>query len=397
MRIKYLYRLIPLLMFLGVFIVADGLQAHKPVTSKYTYYKDIQPLFRFYCGGCHVAEGIAPMSLLTYREAFPWAESIKEHLLAESMHPWHDDESYGLFTHDQRMTPRQLDMIIDWASGGTPEGTQSTIAAAAMETPEWILGTPDLLLPMPAPVTVEADIADKTVDIRLSSGLSEAQWLTAIDLKPGYPGIVHNAIVYLGGQEPGAESRASADIPAERILGVWIPGRIPAMTEDDAFLLPADAPLMLRLHYRKTWRDEGMERTDRSTLGLYFAPQPPPQTIRTLILEQTAEPGQQTDELRIEQTFAREIILKGLTPGMSPAGQSIQAAMKTADGEEIELLRIATYDQGWPMRYEFREPVYAPRGSRIIISGTYDAGAEETEGSDIHSAHKLKIWLDYTL
>ncbi len=63
---------------IALFIAADGLQAHKPVTSKFTYYENIQPLFRFYCGGCHVSKGIAPMSLLTYKEAYPWAESIKD-------------------------------------------------------------------------------------------------------------------------------------------------------------------------------------------------------------------------------------------------------------------------------------------------------------------------------
>ena len=78
---------------IALFIAADGLQAHKPVTSKFTYYENIQPLFRFYCGGCHVSKGIAPMSLLTYKEAYPWAESIKEQLLADSMNPWNDDET----------------------------------------------------------------------------------------------------------------------------------------------------------------------------------------------------------------------------------------------------------------------------------------------------------------
>ena len=52
------------------------------------------------------------MSLLTYKEAYPWAESIKEQLLADSMHPWNDDESFGIFTQGQRMTARQLDMIV---------------------------------------------------------------------------------------------------------------------------------------------------------------------------------------------------------------------------------------------------------------------------------------------
>ena len=89
---KKMYFIGLLISAIGFSAAPEGLQAHKPVTSKYTYYQQIQPLFQFYCGGCHVSEGIAPMSLMTYKEAYPWAESIKEQLLADSMHPWHEDE-----------------------------------------------------------------------------------------------------------------------------------------------------------------------------------------------------------------------------------------------------------------------------------------------------------------
>ena len=51
------------------------LAAHKPITSKYSYNADVYPIFKARCGQCHVAGGAAPMSLLNYKEAIPWAES----------------------------------------------------------------------------------------------------------------------------------------------------------------------------------------------------------------------------------------------------------------------------------------------------------------------------------
>src|SRR5579884_4352152 len=49
--------------------------AHKPVTSKYDYNRDVFPLLRDHCASCHVEDGPGPMSLMTYNEAVPWAES----------------------------------------------------------------------------------------------------------------------------------------------------------------------------------------------------------------------------------------------------------------------------------------------------------------------------------
>ena len=64
------------------------LDAHKPVTSKYTYTEDVYPIVKEHCGGCHVTGGIAPMSLMTYDEARPWAESIRLELTSGHMPPW---------------------------------------------------------------------------------------------------------------------------------------------------------------------------------------------------------------------------------------------------------------------------------------------------------------------
>jgi len=57
-----------------VLMVADEhTDAHKPVTSKYEYNKDVFPLLRDHCASCHVKGGPAPMSLMTYDDTVPWA------------------------------------------------------------------------------------------------------------------------------------------------------------------------------------------------------------------------------------------------------------------------------------------------------------------------------------
>src|SRR6188472_337773 len=97
-------------------------EAHKPITSKYTYNDDVFPILRDRCARCHVAGGVAPMSLMTYEEAFPWAESIRAELIASHMPPWHADEAFGELKQAHTLSPQELDVILTWASGGNPRG-----------------------------------------------------------------------------------------------------------------------------------------------------------------------------------------------------------------------------------------------------------------------------------
>ncbi len=51
-------------------------------TATPTFTKDIAPIFQEKCQACHRPDSIAPMSLLTYDEARPWARSIKTRVAA---------------------------------------------------------------------------------------------------------------------------------------------------------------------------------------------------------------------------------------------------------------------------------------------------------------------------
>src|ERR1700753_2580420 len=56
-------------------IAAPGFAADAP--KQVTFSKDVAPIFQKKCQECHQPNSIAPMSLITYQEARPWARSIK--------------------------------------------------------------------------------------------------------------------------------------------------------------------------------------------------------------------------------------------------------------------------------------------------------------------------------
>ena len=89
-----------------------------------TFTKDVAPIFQKHCQSCHHEGTVAPMSLMTYKDARPWARAIKERVLMRDMPPWHLDKTVGIrrYKNDISLTDREIDTIAKWVDAGAPEG-----------------------------------------------------------------------------------------------------------------------------------------------------------------------------------------------------------------------------------------------------------------------------------
>ncbi|HLH42237.1 MAG TPA: cytochrome c [Bryobacteraceae bacterium] len=101
--------------------VSAAAQAHDIITTAITWDREISRLVFTHCASCHHPGGMA-FSLLTYKEARPWAEAIKEEVLARRMPPWGAIKGFGDFRNDQALTPEEIEIVVSWADGGVPEG-----------------------------------------------------------------------------------------------------------------------------------------------------------------------------------------------------------------------------------------------------------------------------------
>ena len=250
--------------FVTVFAIVSSTspgEAHKGVTSKFTYNAEVYPVFLNRCGHCHVAGGVGPMSLVSYEDAFPWAESLRTELL--DMENARAGESDSFIRAAHRDVPaRELDMILDWATGGTPEGDPAASPQRVVLKNEWTHGEPRLALPLPAAYEMPADVMESTQEFILPLTLDAEHDVSAIDVLPGSPAIVREVELLVHPRD---------GVP--RTVGTWAPKQNPApvVLTPVARLTPSSR-LVVRIHYKKTWKYEGQPMTDRSTIGLYFAP-----------------------------------------------------------------------------------------------------------------------------
>src|SRR5262245_49909327 len=88
-----------------------------------TWNKDVAPIVFKNCITCHRPGEVAPMSLLTYADARPWARGMKAKTSAREMPPWFADPRYGKFQNKRGLTQDQIDTIAAWADAGAPQGT----------------------------------------------------------------------------------------------------------------------------------------------------------------------------------------------------------------------------------------------------------------------------------
>src|SRR5215203_2597650 len=91
---------------LGVALILPGAAAAADAPKTPTFTKDIAPIFQEKCEACHRPDSMAPMSLMTFSEARPWAKSIKARVADRQMPPWQIDRTVGIqrFKNDRSLT-----------------------------------------------------------------------------------------------------------------------------------------------------------------------------------------------------------------------------------------------------------------------------------------------------
>ena len=345
---------------LGLLLASTSttLDAHKAKTSPYSYNVDIFPLLRDNCGHCHVDGGPAPMSLMTYEKdggAVAWAESIREMLLAGAMPPWYADPTGPAVRNGHSLTPRELDKIITWATGGTPHGDLAIKLPDVAPRKNWAGGKPDAELQMPQPYTMAPGVMQASADLTVPTTFTEAKWVKAVDLMPGVISMVRRAYISVDGGP---------------VLAVWEPGDDAVDPPSGAaFKLSPGAKLHVKIDYKKSWQDEQKSLVDKSVVGLYFTEEP----LSGKSIESTTIDGPKSDPSGavplsfggVMKTGGRVVALR---PMLDSAYSSVEINAVVASGRKVTLLKLRNPRPEWPRRYWLADPIELPANAKIEVT-----------------------------
>jgi len=171
--------------------------AETPSNDVVTFTKNIAPILQDHCQSCHHAGTFAPMSLMTYDEARPWAKSIKQRVAAREMPPWFIDKNVGVqnFSNDSSLSDHEVDTITKWVDDGAPQGNPADMPPAKQfdDSASWLIGQPDLIVTLPKDVIVSANAPDQWPDILVDPHLMDDRYIKGLQIIPlkGFPVIHH--------------------------------------------------------------------------------------------------------------------------------------------------------------------------------------------------------------
>lgn len=113
----------------AVVCAVDGaaVDAHKTIASKYTFNRDVRPILDRRCAQCHSADAALPLQTYAQVKAQSWP--LRQSLTAGRMPPYFAEPGDVALEDPQTLSPRELDVLMTWASGGTPEGAAVPIRA----------------------------------------------------------------------------------------------------------------------------------------------------------------------------------------------------------------------------------------------------------------------------
>ncbi len=381
--------------------LGSSTSGHTPIASRFTYNEHLFPVFERQCGSCHIDGGVAPMSLLTYQEAFPWTQSIREEVLGLRMPPWKAEDGFGEFLNGHVLPAHELDMILEWSSGGYPQGPRDQSPTPPSPSETWALGAPSLDLTLSDPFLIDAGTSEVIRYFSVPTELDIDRWVTGIDVLPGSRAVVRHVSVYI--DDTGQASAADAADPSPGFdtgfdagspIAVWWPGQDLIKLDSAGYALPAGADLVARVVYKKTWITEGQAFTDQTRIGVHLADE----AVDTITHTVVNSPDQVTTrELRFSYTINDSVTLLGLLPEVAVAASELQVEGVLPDGSREPLLLIREPDPDWPTRYWVDSPHALPSGSAIEVTATLRGGADQQAVPSLFSSTApVRLLVDYT-
>ena len=354
------------LLFLSASLSTQGSGA-APVT----FTKDVAPIIYEKCAACHRPGEIAPMPLLTYKQARPWARSIREKVLDRSMPPWHADPAHGRFRNDRSLSKKEIDTITAWVDTGAKEGNPNDLPALPEFHEGWRMGKPDVVLTMDKEFDIPSEGAVRYQYFYIPTNFKEDRWIQAAEVRPGNPAVVHHVIVFVVGPDVVSRRGILRDNGISGLVGT-APGEEPMVLPDGiARKVKAGSTLVLQMHYTPN----GTAQKDRTSVGLIFSRKPvEKEMIGGAAMNRffTIPAGADSHEVRSNYTFNEDARILHLMPHMHLRGKDYQFKLIYPDGASKILLSVPRYDFNWQTRYELAEPVFAPKGSRIECIAHFD-------------------------
>jgi len=362
----------------GAFIITSVALA-AAAQGQVTFTKEVAPILQQHCQVCHRPDTFAPMSLLTYEEARPWAKSIKQKVVAREMPPWYIDKNVGIhnFKNDVSLTDQEIATLVKWADSGAAKGNPADMPPARKfaDDDQWHMGQPDLIVQLPKDMAVPATGADRWVDVLVDAGLTEDRYIRGIEIRTikGFRAVHHVTTSMKHEDDADDGDNVQGAFLNEYALGK----NADVFPEGAGRLIKAGTKINFNLHLHSM----GQDTMANVALGLSLYPK----GYKPKYLETTEKVGDpkdldipaNTDNVRFDgyQTLAKPARLLSFQPHLHNRGKASCMEAIYPGGHKVETLScVNKYQFAWHLVYLYDEDdqPLLPAGTILHISSWYD-------------------------
>lgn len=354
-----------------------------------TFDRDIAPLLQRHCQNCHRPGQAAPMPLLTYHDARPWAKAIRNAVASRKMPPWFADSRYGHFANDPSLTETEIETFVNWANDGALEGDPKDLPPP-VQWPEggWQI-QPDVVVSLPAYRVPANGIVDWTY-VTVPSGFAKDTWVTSIEILPGDPAVLHHAGLFLKSHATGEPVTAGPPAGIGALIAVYVPGfrAMDYRVHHAAQLIPAHTDPVVQMHFTPN----GKETTEVTRIGFTLAKEPPrrrfltysPQPLAILDRNVFRIPAGDPDwsSPPVDGVFHVDAELVWFMPHMHLRGKDMTYSLIYPDRRPEIVLSVPRYEFTWQTGYDVATPIRVTKGTRLHVEAHYDNSANNRANPD---------------
>ena len=367
---------VPMVGLLGTPVAAGAQESASDATQQVTFNRDVAPILQRSCQVCHRPGSIAPMSLLTYESARPWARAMKQQVLERSMPPWYIDKTVGIqqFKADRSLSDQEIETIVAWVDAGALRGDPADLPPPreffdqSKLTLLGTLGEPDITYGFEEPFVIDAEGANMWVDLFSDPGITEDRWIRAVETKPsmsGFP-VVHHGSTWMF--DPSAPDDFAYF--SEYALGKT--GDI--FAEGAGYLLKAGTQFKFNMHYAPN----GTATTDQTSVALWLYPkgyEPKYQHVRRGIggVSDLDIPPGEISRHDGYTVLTENVRMTAYQPHLHNRGKR-QCLETISPTGRIETVNCVDWNFGWHITYNYATDVQPllPKGTVMHITTWHD-------------------------
>ena len=421
-----------------------------------SFQRDVAPILREKCTGCHQVGGIAPFTLGTAKEAQKWSQAIGAAVASRVMPPWPPGRASPDYVgqEQRQLTAKERSAILAWArAGGKASVDPGRVPAPKIEVRP---GERPLTLPMRSMYTPKAKNG-ATDDYRcflLDPKLADDSFVTSATIRPLARSIVHHVILFRisaadrseaqhvdqASPGPGWSCFGGPGIPgALRLddapwIAAWAPGREANRLPDGTGVdMPAGSLVVMQVHYNLL---NGQAR-DRSLVVLTLAPPAGMKPMETVLLPAPVELacikgetgrlcrrdaamanlgkkygteafytptwllalcGQPTMNPKPSTTstcnrrVTRPTTIHGVAGHMHLLGKSIRLELNPGTPNARVLLDIPSWDFHWQNSYTLQSAVEAKPGDVLRVTCKYEPARRHHGDHEIPHTPRYVLW-----